>query len=244
MKWDAHLQKLSYVADFETTTLSYSESETKIYISGIIERGKEEPIYFYTGQDFLNYCFQLQHGSIIYFHNLSFDGEFLLHLLFENGFMDIYPLIELDDDESKQNMLRILNNEMITRIKYNHHLKFLNVSQTKHKIYKITLRFFADKIIKEIVFMCSYVILNLGVEKLGETFDLNYRKLEIDYNKLYQSEEEVKKDVLLHQYLKNDLLIVDKALEIYKNKITNFDKEKNVWGNTFSSISLKSFRFG
>ena len=71
--------KKRYVADFETTT---NPDDCRVWCFSITEIGNEENTYigkdtheFFTYIETLGSCF-------IYFHNLAFDGQFIIyHLL-------------------------------------------------------------------------------------------------------------------------------------------------------------------
>ena len=77
----------SFVADFETTTdpencyvwayaicevASYDQSENNVIIGTNID-------------DFMDWC-EKQGNEKIYFHNLKFDGQFIINWLFDHGF--------------------------------------------------------------------------------------------------------------------------------------------------------------
>ena len=77
------LRKNRYVADFETTT---DEEDCRVWGWGIYSIKKDKYKVGNDLKDFMNELFKLPHSSIIYFHNLKFDGEFLLYQLFDMGF--------------------------------------------------------------------------------------------------------------------------------------------------------------
>lgn len=70
---------MRYVADFETTT---DPEDCRVWAWGV---GSPEDDGFFTWgktiDDFFKWAF-LQKNPTIFFHNLKFDGEFLLHYLF------------------------------------------------------------------------------------------------------------------------------------------------------------------
>lgn len=72
-----------YTADFETTT---REDDCRVWAWGTCEIGK--PDNFVYGNDiegFFKLCKELNNPSM-YFHNLKFDGHFILDWLLNNGF--------------------------------------------------------------------------------------------------------------------------------------------------------------
>src|SRR5665647_2385095 len=81
-----HNYKMSnniYVADFETTT---KIDDCRVWLWVLYNLNTDK---FYHGTDINNFfsnLVKLPTKSKIYFHNLAFDGEFLLYYLFQNGF--------------------------------------------------------------------------------------------------------------------------------------------------------------
>lgn len=72
-----------YVADFETTSYNFyaNNGYTKVWLYAICDQNAEMYSYGETIQDFMQDLRKL-YGKIVYFHNLKFDGEFILsHLL-------------------------------------------------------------------------------------------------------------------------------------------------------------------
>ena len=83
---------MKFAADFETTT---DELDCRVWAWGICEIGN--PNYFkYSNDidDFFKYC-EASENSTLYFHNLKFDGEFILNWLFRNGFVHVKDRKEL-----------------------------------------------------------------------------------------------------------------------------------------------------
>ena len=75
---------ISYVADFETTTL---EEDCRVWAYAICEVGNKDNIIIGTNiDDFMKWCRTQKENVKVYFHNLKFDGQFILTWLFRNGF--------------------------------------------------------------------------------------------------------------------------------------------------------------
>lgn len=84
-----------YTADFETTT---NEEDCRVWAWGVCEIGN--PDYFQHGntiEGFFDYM-EKSENSTFYFHNLKFDGEFLMVYLFEHGFKHVQ---ERTDEDTK-----------------------------------------------------------------------------------------------------------------------------------------------
>ena len=72
-----------YIADFETTT---DENDCRVWGWGVYSIGKDKVKIGTNIDSFFRVFFSLPKASKIYFHNLAFDGEFMLYYLLENGF--------------------------------------------------------------------------------------------------------------------------------------------------------------
>lgn len=77
-----------YVADFETTTQETYESdnETRVWLYAICDENANIVNLGDNIDDFMAFIKGL-YGKVIYFHNLKFDGEFILSWLFKNGYL-------------------------------------------------------------------------------------------------------------------------------------------------------------
>jgi hypothetical protein len=87
------LKTMKLTADFETTT---DENDCRVWAYGTCEIGN--PTNFTYGNnidDFLRFCERLDNPTV-YFHNLKFDGEFIMVRLFELGYRHVTDKEELD----------------------------------------------------------------------------------------------------------------------------------------------------
>ena len=72
-----------YTADFETTT---NVDKTFVWAYGISEIGNPDNFIYGTKiSDFIYWCYK-QKRCVLYFHNLKFDSEFIIHYLLTNGY--------------------------------------------------------------------------------------------------------------------------------------------------------------
>lgn len=74
--------KQIYAADFENTTTD----PTYVYGGGIMEINDEEPKIFNTIEETMEYIAGLPKHSVVYFHNLSYDGCLIVDYLLNNDF--------------------------------------------------------------------------------------------------------------------------------------------------------------
>ena len=177
-----------YTADFETTTKA---DDCRVWAYAISEIGN--PDYFVYGNsldDFMEICADPTHNAVYYFHNLKFDGEFIIYWLLKNGFTYIQ-----DKKERADNTFTTLISDM-------------------GQFYSIEVYFEVrdKKHINKVKFLDSLKILNFSVEQIAKDFDLPISKLKIDYKAdrpigHQLTEEEV-------AYIRNDVEIMSRALQI------------------------------
>ena len=78
-----------YTADFETTTKPtyLKEGRVRVWAYAICEIGNPDNfIYGNSLDEFMDICADPYHNAVYYFHNLKFDGEFIISWLLSNGF--------------------------------------------------------------------------------------------------------------------------------------------------------------
>lgn len=180
-----------FTADFETVT--WLNEETYVWAWAVCEIGNEKNIIYGNSIDsFINYCRE-QKNSEMYFQNLKFDGEFLIWWALHNNFKHI---------EKKED------------IKEN---TFMTLISDLGQFYSITFYFKKNnKKYEKVTFIDSLKILPFSVEQISKSFNLPISKLELDYKK-----ERKKGHILTEdekEYIKNDVLIVAKALNVLFNE--------------------------
>ena len=183
-----------YTADFETAT--WLKDETYVWAWAVSEIGNADNIII--GEDiesFMEWCIK-NHNSTLYFHNLKFDGEFIISYLFNNG----YEYIK-DRKEKKDKSFTTLISDM-------------------GLFYSIEIFFTVKgKNTKKITIIDSLKILNMSVSEVAKSFGLPISKLELDYNtprprgyKLKDYEKD---------YITNDVKIMSLALDVlFKQNMT------------------------
>lgn len=73
-----------FTADFETAT--WKNDETWVWAWATCEIGNEENLKIDNNIDsFIKFCKE-QKNALIYFHNLKFDGEFIIYWALTHGF--------------------------------------------------------------------------------------------------------------------------------------------------------------
>lgn len=165
---------------------------------------------------FFEFC-KAEKNPEIYFHNLKFDGEFIISYLLNHGFEHIK-----DRKEKKNNSFTTLISDM-------------------GMFYSIVVYFeVGNKTVKKVTFYDSLKIIPFSVDQIAKSFNLEISKLSIDYN-----EKREKNHILTEEeraYIKNDVLIVAEALNVlFKQKLTKMTQGANALSD-FKEI-LKKSRF-
>lgn len=202
-----------YTADFETAT--WKSDETWVWAWAICEIGNEKNIKI--GNDietFFDFCKEEKNPEI-YFHNLKFDGEFIIYYLLNNGYKHIKDRKERDEKT------------------------FTTLITDLGMFYSITVYFNNDKNhSKKVTFYDSLKIIPFSVDKIARSFNLEEQKLQIDYML------ERKKGHILtieeQEYIKHDVIIVAKALNVlFKQNLTKMTQGANALYD-FKNIIEKS----
>lgn len=182
-------RSLYYTADFETTT---DVNDCRVWAWGICSI--DNPNEFEYGNDirgFLEWCCNDKHNYTCLFHNLRFDGEFIIAALGKYGFSHI--------EEPKD------------KADYTYTTLISGMGQ----FYKIEIYFHVTKKrVNKVTILDSMKILNMSVKDVAITFGLPIHKLTLDYNE-YRA---VGHELTPHEvkYLRHDVEIMARALgEMY-----------------------------
>lgn len=146
----------TYVADFETTT---REEDCRVWAYAICDVDNiESVVYGTTIDDFMEWCSKQKDNPKILFHNLKFDGQFILHWLFLNGFKHGTTPKERVDKS------------------------FSTMISDKGLYYSIEVIFYRkNKKIRKVTFQDSLKLIPLSVDQIAKSFHMDKQKLEIDY---------------------------------------------------------------
>ena len=185
-----------FTADFETTT---DENDCRVWAYALCEIGNPENfIYGNSIDEFMNFCANTKENYKIYFHNLKFDGCFILDWINNNGF----EYVE-DKKQCEDGTYTTLITE--TNVFYSIEV-FFSVDRKGHRKNKVT-------------FYDSLKILNFSVEQIAKDFSLPIQKLTLDYKAKREIGHELTDDEI--KYIRNDVEIMARALEImFEQKLT------------------------
>lgn len=199
-----------FTADFETTT---NPDDCRVWATGIC-----------SIDDKLNFCYGnnieyfLLHASkhknaTYYFHNLKFDGEFIINHLFRNGF--IY----------------------IKERRYLTPHSFTTLISDKSQFYSMEIMLEEGNRVK---ILDSLKILPFSVDEIARGFNLPINKLEIDYSK--EREIGHKLDEQEVDYLRVDVEIMARSLKIlFDQGLTQMTQGSNALHDYKKIIGKKNF---
>lgn len=185
-----------WVADFETTT---QEEDCRVWAWGVCKIGEPDTFkYGNTIKSFFEWC-KKQDNATVYFHNLRFDGEFILNHLFKDG----YTHIENKRDYCDKSFSSVISN--------------MNVFYSIDVVFKKL-----NKKIKGVTFLDSLKLIKSSVDKIAKDFNLSINKLTLDYETIREYGHELTPHEI--EYLKHDCVIMALAMEeLFKygaNKLT------------------------
>lgn len=187
---------MAYFSDFETTTDKISTKWSRVYIWGLKEDVPNAEMLW--GLDIKDWFETVKEQDIseIYFHNLSFDGNYIFKWLLKNDIKFVDSKKKLRSEENAWTWVCDDQGNIYTMdiIYKGHHFSLLD----------------------------SWKVLMASVADLGKSIGKN--KLEIDYDEytIFQKKEDVPQKVI--EYLERDIDVVietfQKAINLYKKAIT------------------------
>lgn len=201
---------ICYTADFETTT---DEMDCRVWAWAVCNINDVDDFkYGATFEEFIEFCSNPKENPTLYFHNLKFDGSFVISWLLQHGFSYIS-----DKKEKRDKTFTTLITDM-------------------GQFYAIEIYFTVNgHHVNKVKILDSLKIFpNFSVERVAEGFGLPIHKLEIDYKmKRPIGWELTSKEV---DYIRNDVEIMARALSIMFEQ--GLDK-MTIAGDAFKSY--KSF---
>lgn len=204
-----------FTADFETAT--WKKDETWVWAWGLCDIENPEKVEVGNTIESFFERIKKENNPYIYFHNLKFDGEFIIYYLLKNGFEWV------EANEKRDNTFSTLISDM-------------------GLFYQIEVYFKVDKKkTKKVTFIDSLKIINQSVESMPKTFKIPENKLTLDYNKprekgyILQPEEEA--------YIKNDVIIPAKALRyLFDMGLTKMTAGSNALSEYKNILTINRFR--
>jgi hypothetical protein len=193
-----------FVSDFETTSYE-GQSKTEVWAAAIVELNTEDVQIFSSINELAEYILSFDFNSIIYYHNLKFDGEFWLNFLLNDSRFKCCFI------QSKENINKTekgdANGKFVDR-KYMKSGEFRYSISDKGQWYSILIKWGNHYI----ELRDSLKLLPTGVKKLGESFGTKHKKTSIEYRGYRYAGGVITDEE--KEYIANDVLVVKEALEI------------------------------
>lgn len=206
---------MNYTADFETTT---DINDCRVWAWGVCDIAN--PSTFIYGNDiesFLNFMMDSD-NSTFYFHNLKFDGEFIIHYLLNNGYTHI-----LDRKDAKNKTFTTLISDM-------------------GAFYSIKIYFKCGSRKVTATIYDSLKILPFSVDEIAKGFKLPISKLKIDYHEKREKGHELTEMEI--DYLRNDVEIVARALStLFEQNLKQMTQGSNALYDYKNTITKKKFKY-
>lgn len=204
-----------FTADFETTT---DPTDCRVWAYGICEIGN--PDNFIYGNDisgFMEWA-KKEKTATAYFHNLKFDGEFILCWLFENGFKHVTDRKVLESNT------------------------FTTLISDKGQFYSMEICFNrVGRRRESLTIYDSLKILPFSVAAVAKGFNLPISKLEIDYNETREKGHVLTKQEI--DYLRNDVEIMARALHVlFEQGLTKMTQGSNALYDYKNIVGKKNFQ--
>lgn len=176
-----------YAADFETNNIDNKEAE--VWAAGIRRVDVDDFVCFSSFGDFFKHiCHSLKDADNIWFHNLKFDGSFIVNEIIKIGYKPTKAAIK----DMKVGEFRVLINGL-------------------GQWYVITLKVSRSKVL---YVKNSLNKIPFKIKKIAEDLNLEVQKGEIDYSTYRKPGSSLKKEDV--EYLKKDVDILAIALnELY-----------------------------
>lgn len=203
-----------FTADFETTT---DPTDCRVWACGICEIGNPDNFIYMNDIDGFIEWARKQRKVTTYFHNLKFDGEFILCWLFENGFKFVADRRDLEKNT------------------------FTTLISDKGQFYSLEICFERKGKEKDcLTIYDSLKILPFSVAAIAKGFNLPISKLEIDYNETREKGHILTKEEI--DYLKNDVEIMARALHIlFEQGLTKMTQGSNALYDYKRTVGTKNF---
>lgn len=187
-----------YACDFETTTDSWKPDETKVWSFCYDEVGKFEPEIKGSIEDFYEFCVDPEKGTkkLLYFHNLKFDGMFILdYLINERQFKTIID----PKTHAMERPDKLLNGELV------------------YIVDDMGKWFYLAFMDRNILTECrdSLKILPFTLESVGKSFCKKYKKSTMNYDNKFSLDDCTEEDI---SYIKNDVLVLSEAISFIMKK--------------------------
>lgn len=195
-----------YTADFETTV---NTNDCRVWAYALFEIGSNDNFIYGNSIDgFMDWC-MYHEKETVYFHNLKFDGEFIISWLLNNGYAYVKKKKAHETLKTPKTFTTLISDKgMFYSLEICWETKFKQDTFNFTRIYD------------------SLKILPFSVEKIAKGFNLPISKLKIDYKEFREKGHKLTKQEI--DYIRNDVEIVARALNIlFEQKLTKMTQGSN-----------------
>lgn len=230
-----------FVADFETTVTGENKCQesTEVWATAMVELFDEEVNVRNDIRLFFTDLYALNQNAIVYFHNLKFDGSFIIDYLLRQGYTPA-----LDKYTGKW-----------TEDRYMSKKTFKTTISDKGVWYTVKIKTPFGQVV---TFKDSLKLLPFSVAQIGKAFGTKHKKLSMDYVGNMKAGGSITPEQ--REYIQNDVLVVKEALEIMFNdgldkltigacckdryKKTLMDKDFEDWFPKLSNLYIDPEKYG
>ena len=187
-----------FSCDFETTVYDGQEY-TEVWAAAIVELNTEEVKIFHSIGEFFEYVFSLDCNVMLFFHNLKFDGEFILYFL--QAKLKYRQAIKTENGDLRT--AKFLTKSKMPENSYTYSISGMG------QWYRMTIRHGKKQVIE---IRDSLKLLPFSVKEIGRSFATKHKKLEMEYRGYRYAGCEITPEE--KEYIANDVMVVKEALEI------------------------------
>lgn len=188
-----------FMADFETTTVLNTEGRVNVWAAAVVpitnNTASEEAFVFASLEEFMGFCDSMAPADF-YFHNLKFDGMFIVDWLFRQGYK---TSLGIREDGSQFWLKTKLMPFKSFKVLISKEGLFYNIEICNEKGIHYTIK-------------DSLKILPFSVKQIGKGFKTIHLKTEIDYDN-HNGDENISITKEEEEYIKNDVFVVAEALQ-------------------------------
>lgn len=192
---------MKWIADFETTSVERKklDNTSHVWACGLCEVGNpDNVIVLKTMEEFINWCEEQKTNDTVFFHNLRFDGNFIVQYLLRNG----YTFAPTPQDKGSRTFTTLISD--------------------KNLWYQIEIFFkIRGKKVNKVTIQDSLKLIPLSVKQIAKSFQLPIQKGSIDYSAhdfLPEGSELTEEE---KEYLVHDVQIVEHAVNFFHSQGLN-----------------------
>lgn len=188
----------TFMGDFETTVFE-GQTYTEVWASALVEIGSEDVVLHHSLPEMFDYLVSLRTNVVVYFHNLKFDGSFILDfLMYKKRFKQATEQLDPNDINS----IRFIRPKEMMNDTYQYSISDMG------QWYKIVVKINGFLI----EFRDSLKLLPFSVKRIGKAFKTKHQKLDMEYEGFRYAGCEITPEE--QDYIKNDVRVVQEALEM------------------------------